>query len=61
MKASYPNGHEQMIESFGLSINYNALLLLVDHIGNDLSRLKNEVEKISINLNKRKTITEEDM
>ena len=50
-----------MGEGFGLSINHNALMLLVDHIGNDLNRLKNEVEKISINLNKRKTITEDDI
>jgi len=34
---------------------------LVDHIGNDLNRLKNEVEKISVNLSNRKTITEDDI
>ncbi|MBV9963704.1 MAG: DNA polymerase III subunit delta [Parafilimonas sp.] len=56
-----PEWTSEMVSSFGLSINHNALLLLVDHIGNDLSRLKNEVEKISINLNKRKTITEDDI
>ena len=56
-----PEWTQQTVESFGLSINHNALLLLVDHIGNDLNRLKNEVEKISINLNKRKTITEDDI
>lgn len=56
-----PEWTQQLIESLGLSINHTALLLLVDHIGNDLSRLKNEVEKISINLNKRKTITEDDI
>jgi DNA polymerase-3 subunit delta len=56
-----PEWTQQMIAGFGLSINHNALLLLVDHIGNDLGRLKNEVEKISINLNKRKTITEDDI
>jgi DNA polymerase-3 subunit delta len=56
-----PEWTQQMVESLGLSINHNALLLLVDHIGNDLSRLKNEIEKISINLNKRKTITEDDI
>ena len=42
-------------------INHNALLLLVDHIGNDLSRLKNEIEKISVNLSNRRTITEDDI
>src|SRR5438046_4256071 len=56
-----PEWTQQMIAGFGLSINHNALLLLVDHIGNDLSRLKNEVEKISVNLHNRKTITETDI
>ena len=56
-----PEWTSEMINNLGLSINHNALLLLVDHIGNDLSRLKNEIEKISINLNKRKTITEDDI
>ena len=56
-----PEWTKEMVESFGLTINHTALLLLVDHIGNDLSRLKNEIEKISINLHKRKNITEEDI
>jgi DNA polymerase-3 subunit delta len=56
-----PEWTKEMVESFGLTINHNALLILVDHIGNDLSRLKNEIEKISINLHKRKNITEEDI
>lgn len=60
-ESQLPDWTQQMIAGFGLSINHNALLLLVDHIGNDLSRLKNEVEKISINLNNRKTITEDDI
>src|SRR5690606_18642467 len=38
-----------------------ALALLVDHIGNDLSRISNEIEKISINLGSRKNITEDDI
>lgn len=60
-ESQLPEWTQGMIAGFGLNINHNALLLLVDHIGNDLSRLKNEVEKISINLNKRKTITEDDI
>ena len=36
-------------------------MLLVDHIGNDLSRIENEVEKILVNLGKRKTINEDDI
>ena len=36
-------------------------MLLVDHIGNDLSRIENEVDKILINLSNRKNITEDDV
>ena len=36
-------------------------MLLVDHIGNDLSRIENEIEKILVNLGKRKTINEDDI
>ncbi|MGN6213902.1 DNA polymerase III subunit delta [Parafilimonas sp.] len=56
-----PEWTQQAAAGLGLSINQNALLLLVDHIGNDLSRMKNELEKISINLHQRKTITEDDI
>jgi DNA polymerase-3 subunit delta len=56
-----PEWTKELIESKGLAISAKGLALLVDHIGNDLSRLDNEVEKISVNLGKRKTITEEDI
>jgi len=36
-------------------------MLLVDHIGNDLSRIDNEIEKILVNLGGRKSITEDDI
>jgi DNA polymerase-3 subunit delta len=35
--------------------------MLVDHIGNDLQRLENEVDKIVVNLQGRKQITEDDI
>jgi DNA polymerase III subunit delta len=56
-----PEWTGQMITSHGLTINPKALALLVDHIGNDLNRLQNEVEKLSVNLAARKNITEEDI
>ena len=56
-----PDWAGQMIQSLGLSINQKALLLLVDHIGNDLSRMQNEIEKLAINLNGSKSITEDDI
>ena len=38
-----------------------SVLLLVDHIGNDLSRIDNEVDKMLVNLGDRKNITEDDI
>jgi DNA polymerase-3 subunit delta len=56
-----PEWTQELIRSKDLSISAKGLSLLVDHIGNDLVRIENEIEKISINLGKRKTITEEDI
>ncbi|MFI5128636.1 MAG: DNA polymerase III subunit delta [Chitinophagales bacterium] len=56
-----PEWIKELIESKGLSISPKGLALLGDHIGNDLTRIENEVEKIRVNLGKRKTITEEDI
>ena len=50
-----------MVNRHGLSITQKALMLLVDHIGNDLSRIQNEIEKLAVNLGKRKEITEDDI
>ncbi len=36
-------------------------MILVDHIGNDLNRINNEIEKIRVNLGTRKNITEDDI
>ncbi|HEX7846663.1 MAG TPA: DNA polymerase III subunit delta [Chitinophagaceae bacterium] len=56
-----PEWTQELIGSKGLSISPKGLALLVDHIGNDLTRIDNEIEKISVNLGKRKTISEEDI
>jgi len=56
-----PEWTEELVQSKELAISQKALMLLVDHIGNDLNRIENEIDKISINLAKRKTITEEDV
>ncbi len=55
---SWTNGY---VQSKGYEITPRALTLLVDHIGNDLSRIANEVEKLSINLGSGKNITEDDI
>jgi DNA polymerase III subunit delta len=52
-----PDWTQKMIQGMGLGIEPKALALLVDHIGNDLSRLHTEIEKIQVNLQQRKTIT----
>lgn len=56
-----PEWTQELLQSKQLSISPKGLALLVDHIGNDLTRIENEIEKISVNLGKRKTITEEDI
>lgn len=49
------------VKHLGLSITQNALVLLVDHIGNDLARLENEIKKIAVNLKEKQNITEDDV
>lgn len=56
-----PEWTGELVQSKGLSITPKALHLLVDHIGNDLTRITNEIDKLSVNLGKRKSITEEDI
>lgn len=45
----------------GLSATQKGLTMLTDNIGNDLSRIANEIEKLEINLKGRKQITEDDI
>lgn len=56
-----PAWAQEMIKERGLTITPKGLALLVEHIGNDLSRIENEIEKLSINLGKRTNITEDDI
>jgi len=51
----------EFIQSQGYSISQKAVMLLVEHIGNDLSRISNEVEKLVVNLGNRKDISEDDI
>lgn len=53
-----PEWTRNMVQSKGFDITPPALQLLIDNIGNDLSRLENEVEKVWINLGNTKTIDE---
>jgi DNA polymerase-3 subunit delta len=56
-----PEWVTELLQSRGLTIQQKALALLIDHIGNDLMRIKSEVEKIQINLGSRKMIDEDDV
>ncbi|HEY6064303.1 MAG TPA: DNA polymerase III subunit delta, partial [Chitinophagaceae bacterium] len=56
-----PEWTQNLLQAKGLTITQKGLALLVDHIGNDLTRIENEVDKISVNLGKRTNITEDDI
>jgi len=56
-----PEWVNELVEARELTIQQKALYLLIDHIGNDLTRIKSEIEKIQINLGSRKTIHEDDV
>jgi DNA polymerase-3 subunit delta len=56
-----PDWTRSMVASKGFDITPQALQLLIDNIGNDLSRLENEVDKVVINLGSVKTIDENDI
>lgn len=56
-----PDWTKGLVESKGLSIAPKALQLMVEHIGNDLSRIHNEITKLEVNLGGRKQITEDDI
>ncbi|MDB5277604.1 MAG: holA [Ferruginibacter sp.] len=51
----------EYIKAQDFSMSQKGVLLLVDHLGNDLNRIVNELEKITVNLGQRKTITEDDI
>jgi DNA polymerase-3 subunit delta len=56
-----PEWTSDLVKSKGYSITNKALYLLIDHIGNDLSRMNNEINKLALNLHGRKNITEDDV
>jgi DNA polymerase-3 subunit delta len=49
------------LTSKGYTINQRAVMLLVEHIGNDLARIVNELEKLTVNLHGRTAINEDDI
>jgi DNA polymerase III subunit delta len=51
----------EYVRSQGYKINTKAISLLDEHIGNDLNRIVNEIEKLALNLKGRKDISEDDI
>jgi DNA polymerase-3 subunit delta len=49
------------LQSQEFTMTGKAIRLLIDHLGNDLSRMVNELEKLTVNLSGRKNITEDDI
>ncbi|MBY0536741.1 MAG: DNA polymerase III subunit delta [Chitinophagaceae bacterium] len=56
-----PQWTAEMLDSKGYKASAKTVALIVDHIGNDLARIVNEIEKLLVNLADRKTITEDDI
>jgi DNA polymerase III subunit delta len=56
-----PEWTSELVHSKGYSIHQKALVLLIDHVGNDLVRIDHEIDKIQVNLGSRKNITEDDI
>ena len=54
-----PEWTADLVKQKGLTISGKALQLLIDHIGNDLNRLHNEIDKLALNLGQGKAITED--
>jgi len=59
--SALPEWTNELVKGKGYTISQKAVLLLVDHIGNDLSRIDNEVDKMLVNLGTRTIITEDDI
>jgi DNA polymerase III subunit delta len=51
----------ELVKSKGYNIQPKCIALLEEHIGNDLSRIANEIDKLSLNLAGKKMIEEDDI
>ena len=64
-KKMYDNKLPEWVSGFvsekGFQISTKAVQMIVDHIGNDISRIQNEIDKLVVNLGDRKKITEDDI
>lgn len=51
----------ELVKAKGFTITPKCISLLEEHIGNDLSRIANEIDKLSLNLGGKKNIVEDDI
>lgn len=49
------------VKSQEFSMSPKAIALLAEHLGNDLNRIVNEIDKLTLNIGQRKSITEDDI
>ena len=56
-----PEWIKETVHAKGFTIKQKSIALLHEHIGNDLSRIANEIEKLSVNLGNKKNIDEDDI
>ncbi len=54
-----PDWISSLVQRKGFQISHKAVMLLIEHIGNDISRINNEIDKLSLNLSGDKKINEE--
>lgn len=54
-----PQWTQDLLKAKRLTITPKGLALLIDHIGNDLTRIENEIDKLSVNLGTETNITED--
>ncbi len=52
---------QRLVQHKKFSISARALAMVVEHIGNDLSRIENELDKLMLNLGSRTAIREDDV
>ena len=51
----------ELLQAKGFKMSSKAISLVEEHIGNDLNRIANEIDKLALNLKDRKEITEDDI
>ena len=56
-----PDWISKRIKELGYQASPKAVMLLAEHIGNDLSRIDNELNKLAVNMKDSNTITEDDI